>query len=117
MDAVFSGRNDILVEGRKISGQAGYCEGGNEYLHGTLMVRVNKDHLEKSLRPSRIKLESKGVRSVAGRVANLSEYIPDITPVQAGGLMAGTVQAGLWAMPSCGLQGWKPGKAPAAGYI
>lgn len=53
------------------------------------MVRVNKDHLEKSLRPSRIKLESKGVRSVAGRVANLSEYIPDITPVQAGGLMAG----------------------------
>ena len=89
VDAVFSGRNDILVEGRKISGQAGYCEGGNEYLHGTLMVRVNKDHLEKSLRPSRIKLESKGVRSVAGRVANLSEYIPDITPVQAGGLMAG----------------------------
>ena len=89
VDAVFSGRNDILVEGRKISGQAGYCEGGNEYLHGTLMVRINKDHLEKSLRPSRIKLESKGVRSVAGRVANLSEYIPDITPVQAGGLTAG----------------------------
>lgn len=48
VDAVFSGRNDILVEGRKISGQAGYCEGGNEYLHGTLMVRVNKDHSERA---------------------------------------------------------------------
>lgn len=52
-DAVFSGRNDILAAGRKISGQAGYCEGGNEYLHGTLMVRVRKDHLEKSLQIGR----------------------------------------------------------------
>ncbi len=88
-DAVFSGRNDILAAGRKISGQAGYCEGGNEYLHGTLMVRVRKDHLEKSLRPSPMKLESKGVRSIVGRVANLSEYIPDITVKQAAGLLAG----------------------------
>lgn len=76
--AEYSGRNDILIKGRKISGQAGYCEGGNEYLHGTLMVRVNISHLVYSLRPSRMKLESKGVRSVESRVVNLSELVADI---------------------------------------
>lgn len=76
--AEYSGRNDILVNGRKVSGQAGYCENGNEYLHGTLMIRVNTVHLAHSLRPSKMKLESKGVRSVESRVVNLSEFMEDL---------------------------------------
>lgn len=76
--AEYSGRNDILVNGRKVSGQAGYCEDGNEYLHGTLMIDVDTVHLAHSLRPSRMKLESKGVRSVESRVANLSEFMEDL---------------------------------------
>lgn len=78
IEAEYSGRNDILIDGRKISGQAGYCEDGNEYLHGTLMICVNTGHLAHSLRPSRMKLESKGVRSVESRVVNLSELVSDI---------------------------------------
>lgn len=79
MEASCSGRNDILINGRKVSGQAAYCEGGNEYLHGTLMVCVNREHLVKSLRPSRMKLESRGIRSVAGRVINMAECAPGVT--------------------------------------
>lgn len=79
MEASCSGRNDILVNGRKISGQAAYCEGGNEYLHGTLMVSVDLRHLADSLRPSRMKLESKGIRSVAGRVINMAECAAGVT--------------------------------------
>lgn len=76
---------------------------GNEYLHGTLMVRVRKDHLEKACAPPH---EAGSRRAfIVGRVANLSEYIPDITVKQAAGLLAGAVRAGLWAVPSSGLQG------------
>lgn len=78
LNAVYSGRNDILIEDRKVSGQAKYCDGGNEYLHGTLMVHVNLEHLERSLRPSEMKLRSRGISSVSSRVINMTEYIPDL---------------------------------------
>lgn len=70
----FSGRNDILIDQKKISGQAEYSEDENEYLHGTLMINVNIENLEKSLTPSSNKLKSKGIRSIKSRVTNISEY-------------------------------------------
>lgn len=74
-----SGRNDILVDGRKFSGNAFYEKGDHCYHHGTLMVNVNMADLSKYLTVSKEKLESKGVDSVRSRVVNLSEYVPELT--------------------------------------
>jgi len=74
-----SGRNDILIDGRKFSGNAYYEHGNHCYHHGTLMVDVDIENLSKYLTVSKEKLQSKGVDSVKSRVANLKEYIPDLT--------------------------------------
>lgn len=83
----FSGRNDILINQKKISGQAEYSEDDNEYLHGTLMINVNMENLEKSLIPSSNKLKSKGIKSIKSRVINISEYNKDINIEQVKEIM------------------------------
>ena len=74
-----SGRNDILVDGKKFSGNAFHEHRGRRYHHGTLMVNVKLDELNKYLNVSKKKLESKGIASVRSRVANLLEYNPELT--------------------------------------
>lgn len=75
----FSGRNDLIYEGKKISGHASYCENQNYMYHGTIMVNVNLDMLVNVLKPSYIKLSSKGINSVRSRVVNLSQINNNIT--------------------------------------
>jgi lipoate-protein ligase A len=77
--AMKSGRNDITVEGRKFSGNAFYSDGIHSYHHGTILIRVDMSRLSTYLNVSRDKLVSKGVDSVRSRVANLTEYIPELT--------------------------------------
>lgn len=74
-----SGRNDILVDGKKFSGNAFHEHRGRRYHHGTLMVNVKLDELNKYLNVSKKKLESKGIASVRSRVTNLLEYNPELT--------------------------------------
>lgn len=74
-----SGRNDVLAEGRKFSGNAFYHHAGHAYHHGTLMVDVDKDKLGRYLSPPKAKLEAKGVASVRSRVVNLKELCPTLT--------------------------------------
>lgn len=74
-----SGRNDILSEGRKFSGNAFYKHNGKAYHHGTLLLDVDMDRLSRYLNPSKAKLRSKGVDSVRSRVVNLKEIRPDLT--------------------------------------
>lgn len=74
-----SGRNDILVNGKKFSGNAFHEQGGHCYHHGTIMVDVKLGELNKYLNVSEKKLESKGIKSVRSRVTNLLEYNPDLT--------------------------------------
>lgn len=71
-----SGRNDILVEGRKCSGYAKSIAGGRTLLHGTLMWDVDLVQLTESLKAPGSKLEAKGVASVRSRVVNLKPYLP-----------------------------------------
>ena len=79
IDAEFSGRNDILAEGRKFSGNAFYYGKENYYHHGTILVDVDMSKLGKYLNVSMKKLNAKGVESVKSRVINLKELNPNMT--------------------------------------
>ncbi len=72
--AQVSGRNDILVDGRKVSGNAFYQLPGRSIVHGTMLFDTNFDHLVQSITPSNNKLHSKGVSSIRQRVTNLCEH-------------------------------------------
>ena len=78
----FSGRNDLLVDGKKFSGNA-YCARGDRKLHhGTLLVSSDPSKLPSYLNPDPAKLRSKGVASVRSRVCNLNEFCPELTVAQ-----------------------------------
>ena len=74
--AVLSGRNDIFVKGRKVSGYARRLWHDREIVHGTLMYDVDIDTLTHALDVPGSKLAARGVASVRSRVANLKEYLP-----------------------------------------
>ena len=77
--AEVSGRNDVVANGRKFSGNAFYKNGARSYHHGTLLVDVDMERLTRYLNPSKAKLQAKGVNSVRSRVVNLKELCPWIT--------------------------------------
>lgn len=70
-----SGRNDILVDGRKVSGNAFHQLPDRSIVHGTLLYDTDFDALETAIRPPVEKLERHGVASVRQRVENLKEYL------------------------------------------
>jgi len=81
-----TGRNDIHVDGRKVSGSAyklslGKKDGsGRKSLHhGTMLLDLDLTALDRYLSPNKAKLLSKGVDSVISRVLNLKEKVPDIS--------------------------------------
>lgn len=75
--AELSGRNDILAEGRKISGNAQYVSGLHLVSHGTLLYNTDLDEIGKALRVKASKIESKGIKSVRSRVANITEFLTE----------------------------------------
>lgn len=77
--AEISGRNDILAEGKKFSGNAFLTSSGKTCHHGTLMVDVDIDKMPKYLNVSKDKLVKHGVKSVSSRVENLNKLCDDIT--------------------------------------
>ena len=82
IQAEISGRNDITVEGRKVSGNAQYVRGGRVMHHGCILFDTDLSVLGRALRPNRAKIRSKGVDSVSSRVANLAEFLPAGTDVR-----------------------------------
>lgn len=74
-DAAFSGRNDILLDGKKISGNSQYFCKDKLLHHGTLLFNSEMTVLTKALKVKKEKFESKGVKSVGSRVTNISDYI------------------------------------------
>jgi len=79
IDAEFSGRNDLLLEGRKFSGNAYQLTRHRGLHHGTLLLSVDMSKLSRYLNVDPEKLQSKGVTSVTSRVVNLAEASPALT--------------------------------------
>ncbi|MDQ0973063.1 lipoate-protein ligase A [Neobacillus niacini] len=77
VNAELSGRNDILAEGRKISGNAQFSTRGRMFTHGTLLFNSEMEHIVSALRVKKDKIESKGIKSVRSRVANISEFLSE----------------------------------------
>lgn len=75
VEANKSGRNDILVQGRKVSGNAFHQLPDRSIVHGTLLYDTDFDALEESIRPPVEKLERHGVASVRQRVENLRTFL------------------------------------------
>lgn len=69
-----SGRNDILVEGKKVAGSAFYRLKGRSVLHNSLLFSTELEHLAQALTPAKEKLQSKGVASVSQRVGNVGNH-------------------------------------------
>ncbi|AYC30159.1 lipoate--protein ligase [Paenisporosarcina cavernae] len=77
VDAELSGRNDILAEGRKISGNAQFSTKGRMFSHGTLLFDSEMDAVVSALKVRKDKIESKGIKSIRSRVANIMEFLQD----------------------------------------
>lgn len=75
VSAEMNGRNDIVVEERKISGNAQYAIGTKLVSHGTLLFNSDLSTVTEALNVKTEKIESKGIKSVRSRVANISEYL------------------------------------------
>lgn len=75
LDATDNGRNDILIDGLKVSGNAFYHLPGRSIVHGTMLYDTNMEHMLHAITPSRAKLESKGVESVKSRITTLSQHL------------------------------------------
>ena len=77
--AEFSGRNDLLANGSKFSGNAFCARGENMQHHGTLLISADLARLSRYLNVDPKKIRSKGVSSVRARVCNLSELAGNIS--------------------------------------
>jgi lipoic acid synthetase/lipoate-protein ligase A len=74
VDASASGRNDVMIGDRKVSGNAFYHLSGRSIVHGTMLYDTDMVNMVGAITPSDAKLLSKGVASVYQRVALLKDY-------------------------------------------
>lgn len=77
VQAQLSGRNDIQVGERKISGNAQFSTKGRMFSHGTLMLDSEIENVVAALKVKKDKIESKGIKSIRSRVANISEFLTE----------------------------------------
>lgn len=74
IEAKATGRNDVLIDGRKVSGNAFYHIPGKSIVHGTMLYDTQMEHMVGSITPSDTKLVSKGVKSVRQHIALLKDH-------------------------------------------
>ncbi|ACO84706.1 lipoate--protein ligase [Clostridium botulinum] len=73
--AELSGRNDILIDGRKISGNSQHIYKDRFLHHGTLLFNSELENLVKALNVDNDKILSKGIESIKSRVTNIKEHV------------------------------------------
>ena len=105
LNAEASGRNDILVEGRKVSGTAQRRHGGRILHHGTLLFDANPGMVAGALNVDPEKFRSKSTKSVRSRIGNIRDFLPNDMELPAfwaylkdalsgGGVTPGALSAG-----------------------
>ena len=75
--AELKGRNDLLIDGKKFSGNAMYSTNGRMFAHGTLMFDSDVNEVVNALKVRKDKIESKGIKSIRSRVTNIKPYLTD----------------------------------------
>lgn len=75
INAKTTGRNDILIDGKKVSGNAFYRLPDRSIVHGTMLYDTDVEKMARSTTPSEAKLKSKGVESVRQHVTTLNKYL------------------------------------------
>ena len=73
--AALQGRNDLLIDGKKFSGNAMYVRGGRMTAHGTILFDSNLDEVTRALLPRKEKIQSHGIQSIRKRVTNIKPYL------------------------------------------
>lgn len=86
VEASLSGRNDLLAQGKKISGAAQCVKKGRTLHHGTLLYSADLSLLSGALNVSAVKIESKGIKSVRSRVLNIADMLD--SPADVTGFMS-----------------------------
>ena len=79
LNVAFNGRNDLLLDTQKFSGNASYCCRSVVCDHGTILVHGNKEVMRHYLTPEQNKMARNGVQSVSARVVNLCSFLPSLT--------------------------------------
>lgn len=80
--AEFNSRNDLAIDGKKFSGNAQYIFKKKILHHGTLLFNSEMEELVNSLKVSKDKIESKGLKSIKSRVANIKDYIGEDSKIK-----------------------------------
>lgn len=76
-DAELKGRNDLVIDDKKFSGNAMYSTNGRMFAHGTLMFDSDVNEVVNALKVRKDKIESKGIKSIRSRVTNIKPYLTD----------------------------------------
>lgn len=82
VNAEITGRNDVTIDGCKVSGNSQYLKHGRILHHGTILFDSDLSTVANALRVSKDKIESKGVRSVRSRVTNIRPYLHESVDVE-----------------------------------
>lgn len=79
LDAEASGRNDVAISGKKVSGNAFYHIPGRSIVHGTMLFSTDMENMLNAITPSKSKLESKKVTSVESHITTISRHLPHLS--------------------------------------
>ncbi|MBR4534819.1 MAG: lipoate--protein ligase family protein [Bacteroidaceae bacterium] len=74
LPATSTQNNDVLIDGRKVSGNAFYHLPGYSIVHGTLLYDTDMEHMLHAITPPQTKLDKHGVQSVRQRITLLKDY-------------------------------------------
>lgn len=75
--AELKGRNDLVINDMKFSGNAMYATAGRMFAHGTLMFDSDINEVVNTLKVRKDKIESKGIKSIRARVTNIKPFLPE----------------------------------------
>ena len=75
--AELKGRNDLVIDDKKFSGNAMYATNGRMFAHGTLMFDSDVNEVVNALKVRKDKIESKGIKSIRSRVTNIKPFLSD----------------------------------------